>query len=229
MWNKLKGFLGFLAITGCIMVWFSSIPIDPMMSYSNALELYGWLFVGFSSLAFCILLILHGVNAHLYRFKPESPLVIKKSKRVTRAVAAIFVIIFIASGLGWWLRPHLLALSALSVEQVANNARLYENREISVTGLYLSWPSPQPSPDYAKIDGFLYPREAFSSLANMWDLSVGTAQGENFFLLVSFPPGISPQSFQTYIFRGVIQFQKVWPIGLPEELPVLVVSSVIKM
>ena len=214
MWNKLKGFLGFLFVAGCIMVWLSFIPVSPLETYSRSLEWYGLLLLGFASLAFFIVLILHGINQYLYRFKPEPRRVVWRSKRVTRAVAAIFILTLLITGFGWGLaRPYLLALGALSLDEVVKNPKLYENEKISVVGYYFRWP-------LFGEDGFILSTSIYEAPTS-WDAFVNLMSGA--WLSVKLPPGTKAYTGQKYVFTGVIEMKNY----LDSEIPILKCSSIV--
>jgi hypothetical protein len=103
-WSELKLLLGVSAIIGCVMIWASYIPVNLFASDPATLEHLGWLIMGYSFLAFCVVLLFHGINAHLYRFKRESYFQVCRSKRLTRMVAAIFCVVFVMSCLAWGLQ-----------------------------------------------------------------------------------------------------------------------------
>lgn len=232
MWNKLKGFFGFLIIAGCIMIWLSFIPIDPIKIYSGSLEQYGLQIIGFGSLAFFIVLVLHGINEHLHRFKPEPWRVVWRSKRVTRAVATIFILMLLITGLGWWLgRPYLLALGALSLDEVANNPKQYENENISVVGYYCSDMFGIFRAMGFNIDGFISPiniSEIFTSLERLEDwmnYQRDVLSGQTKQLFVKLPPDTNAYTGRKYIFNGVIEMETY----LGSELPILVASSIVSI
>lgn len=225
MWNKLKGFLGFLNLAGCLIIWLSFIPIDPLRIYSETLGHYGWLLVGFSFLAFSIVLVLHGINEYFYRFKPEPRRRIWRSKRVTRAIATVFILTVLITGLGWWFgRPYLLALGALSPEEVAIHPERYQGEKISVVGYYY--------PDYwgalralgINADGFICSvkgSESFESFAELWKLISGGS-----YLFVKLPPDTRVHSEEKCVFTGVIEME-----NSPSSEPplILVASSVVSI
>lgn len=232
MWNKLKGFLGFLIVAGCVMIWFSFIPIDPIRIYSGSLERYGLLLVGFGFLAFFIVLVLHGINEHLYRFKPEPRRVVWKSKKVTRAVATIFILTLLITGLGWWLgRPYLRALGALSVDEVANNPKQYENKTISVVGYYVSDMFGIFRATGLNVDGFISPvniLEIFSSperLEDWMNYQRDVLSGQTKTLYVKLPPDTKAYFGRRYVFTGVIEMENF----LDLEVPVLVTSLIVSI
>jgi hypothetical protein len=230
MWNKLKGFLGLLVTAGCVMIWSSFIPIDPFRAYSGTLGQYGWLLAGFGFIAFFIVLILHGINEYMYRFKPEPRHFVWRSKRVTRTVATISVIALIITGLGCWLgRPYLVALNALPSEQVASNPKQYENESVSVVGYYVSDTFGIFQTMGVNTDGFICPvniLESFTSLQGIeayTDWSRNVLSGQTKLLFVELPPNTNASTGGRYVFNGVIEIEN----HLGSELTKLTASSIV--
>lgn len=221
MWNKLKGFLGFLIVAGCIMVWFSFIPIDPLRTHSGQLGWYGLLLAGFSFLAFFIVLILHGVNEHIHRFRPEPRRIVRRSKGVTKAVAVVSVLALFITGLGWWLaRPYLLAWGALSPDEVASHPEQYLGEEVSVVGYYYSLLG---LGRLDNSDGAIYSMKMSEAGFEDW---MDVFQGKELPLLVKLPPNTKANIDERYVFTGVIEMDNFLYIT---EWPKIVVSSIVEI
>ena len=214
MLNKLKGFLGLLIIVGCVMIWLSFFPLESLKTYSGILEHYGWLSVKLGVLVLFIVLVLHGINEYLYRFKREPSHVIWKSKRVTRMVIALSVFSLLVTGLGWWLsRPYVLTRDALPLTEVLNHPERYRGKEISVVGYFYYYGFPHP----------------------LWDGCVAlgkTSAGEfdvlrGIYLPVKLPPEVTRiRNEGKYVFTGILKIEYI-PFAKP--MPVLEVSSVVEI
>lgn len=207
MWNKFKWFLGGLIITGCVMLWFSwfsfldlGIPIC-----SSYLKQYGFLFIKWGLILFFVVLVLHGINEHLFRFKSEELRKVWQSKKVTRAVATISIVALILTGIGWLvIRPYLMELGSIPVEEVAKNPVEYVGKKISITGYYLPDVFRMFYPIGIDCDGYIFSVPVICKTPEEM-LDFYQALGKQRFLLVKLPPMARINTGKKYMFTGILE------------------------
>jgi hypothetical protein len=135
MWNKTKWFCALLVAIGCILIWTTFLPIPLTWAYSYYFQQIGILFVGAGLGLFVLICIILGINS-VFRFKREPHFVIFRSKKVTKFVGILIMVLLSVTAFLWWLIPYVLRIGVLSPSEVRQHSGKYLEKEITVEGYY---------------------------------------------------------------------------------------------